>query len=519
MEEKQKKLMKTMDGNEAAAYVSYAFTEVATIYPITPSSPMAEHVDAWSAAGKKNLFGQRVKLVEMQSEAGACGAMHGALESGALATSYTASQGLLLMIPPMYRISGQLHPGVLHVSARSVGTNTISIYGEHSDIYACRQTGCAILCASSVQEVMDLGAVAHIAAIQGRIPFLHFFDGFRTSHEIQKIEVWDEASLQEMMPVEAVDAFRKRALNPEHPVQRGTAQNPDIFFQVREAANGYYDRLPEIVENTMNDVNERAGTEYHLFDYYGDKEARHVIVAMGSVCETIKETIDAIQQAGREKIGLVQVRLFRPFSKKHLLAALPKSVKQITVLDRSKEPGAVGEALYLDIVAALKDSPYASVPVFGGRYGLGSKDVTPGDIAAVYKNYHTKNFTIGICDDVTHLSLKPYPVEMTGERAYECKFWGMGADGTVGANKNSIKIIGENTPLQVQAYFEYDSRKSGGVTISHLRFGKQPIRSAYRVHQADFVACHMPAYLECYDMAQDLRQGGTFLLNCRFFNI
>ena len=509
-----KRNTQTMDGNMAAAYVSYAFTEAAAVYPITPSSPMAEYTEKWAAKEKKNAFGHAPLIRQMQSEAGAAGALHGILQAGALGTTYTASQGLLLMVPNLYKMAGELLPAVIHVAARALATHALSIFCDHSDIYACRQTGCAILCASSVQEVMDLGAVAHIAAIQGRIPFLHFFDGFRTSHEIQKIEVWDEASLQEMMPVEAVDAFRKRALNPEHPVQRGTAQNPDIFFQVREAANGYYDRLPEIVENTMNDVNERAGTEYHLFDYYGDKEARHVIVAMGSVCETIKETIDAMQQAGREKIGLVQVRLFRPFSKKHLLAALPKSVKQITVLDRSKEPGAVGEALYLDIVAALKDSPYASVPVFGGRYGLGSKDVTPGDIAAVYKNYHTKNFTIGICDDVTHLSLKPYPVEMTGERAYECKFWGMGADGTVGANKNSIKIIGENTPLQVQAYFEYDSRKSGGVTISHLRFGKQPIRSAYRVHQADFVACHMPAYLERYDMAQDLRQGGTFLLNC-----
>lgn len=504
----------TMDGNMAAAYVSYAFTEAAAVYPITPSSPMAEYTEKWAAKEKKNAFGHAPLIRQMQSEAGAAGALHGILQAGALGTTYTASQGLLLMVPNLYKMAGELLPAVIHVAARALATHALSIFCDHSDIYACRQTGCAILCASDVQEVMDLGAVAHVAAIQGRIPFLHFFDGFRTSHEIQKIKVWDDISLQEMLPREAVDAFRKRALNPEHPVQRGTAQNPDIFFQVREASNGYYERLPEIVEDTMNEVNERAGTDYHLFDYYGDKEATHVIVAMGSVCDTIKETIDAMQQAGRQKIGLVQVRLFRPFSKKHLLAALPKSVKQITVLDRSKEPGAVGEALYLDIVAALKDSPYASVPVFGGRYGLGSKDVTPGDIAAVYKNYHTKNFTLGICDDVTHLSLKPYPVEMMGERAYECKFWGMGADGTVGANKNSIKIIGENTPLQVQAYFEYDSRKSGGVTISHLRFGKQPIRSAYRVYQADFVACHMPAYLERYDMVQDLRRGGTFLLNC-----
>ena len=510
----RKRKTQTMDGNMAAAYVSYAFTEAAAVYPITPSSPMAEYTEKWAAKEKKNAFGHAPLIRQMQSEAGAAGALHGILQAGALGTTYTASQGLLLMVPNLYKMAGELLPAVIHVAARALATHALSIFCDHSDIYACRQTGCAILCASDVQEVMDLGVVAHVAAIQGRIPFLHFFDGFRTSHEIQKIEVWDDISLQEMLPREEVDAFRRRALNPEHPVQRGTAQNPDIFFQVREAANGYYDRLPQIVEDTMNEVNERAGTDYHLFDYYGEKEATHVIVAMGSVCDTIKETIDAMQQEGREKIGLVQVRLFRPFSKKHLLAALPKCVKQITVLDRSKEPGAVGEALYLDIVAALKDSPYASVPVFGGRYGLGSKDVTPGDIAAVYKNYHTKNFTIGICDDVTHLSLKPYPVEMTGERAYECKFWGMGADGTVGANKNSIKIIGENTPLQVQAYFEYDSRKSGGVTISHLRFGKQPIRSAYRVHQADFVACHMPAYLERYDMVQDLRRGGTFLLNC-----
>ena len=504
----------TMDGNMAAAYVSYAFTEAAAVYPITPSSPMAEYTEKWAAKEKKNAFGHAPLIRQMQSEAGAAGALHVILQAGALGTTYTASQGLLLMVPNLYKMAGELLPAVIHVAARALATHALSIFCDHSDIYACRQTGCAILCASDVQEVMDLGAVAHVAAIQGRIPFLHFFDGFRTSHEIQKIKVWDDISLQEMLPREAVDAFRKRALNQEHPVQRGTAQNPDIFFQVREAANGYYDRLPEIVEDTMNKVNERAGTDYHLFDYYGDKEATHVIVAMGSVCETIKETIDAMQQAGRQKIGLVQVRLFRPFSKKHLLAALPKSVKQITVLDRSKEPGAVGEALYLDIVAALKDSPYASVPVFGGRYGLGSKDVTPGDIAAVYKNYHTKNFTIGICDDVTHLSLKPYPVEMTGERAYECKFWGMGADGTVGANKNSIKIIGENTPLQVQAYFEYDSRKSGGVTISHLRFGDEPIRSTYYVNNADFIACHNASYMHKYQIVQDVNPGGTFLLNC-----
>ncbi|MGN1206110.1 MAG: pyruvate:ferredoxin (flavodoxin) oxidoreductase [Eubacterium sp.] len=510
----RKRTTQTMDGNMAAAHVSYAFTEAAAVYPITPSSPMAEYTEKWAAKDKKNAFGHAPLIRQMQSEAGAAGALHGILQAGALGTTYTASQGLLLMVPNLYKMAGELLPAVIHVAARALATHALSIFCDHSDVYACRQTGCAILCAANVQEVMDLGAVAHVSALEGRIPFIHFFDGFRTSHEIQKIEIWDETSLQEMIPQKAVDEFRKRALNPEHPVQRGTAQNPDIFFQTREAANGYYDRLPEIVENTMHMVNERAGTEYHLFDYYGDEEATHVIIAMGSVCDTIKETIDAMQQISKEKIGLVQVRLFRPFSRKHLLETLPKSVKQISVLDRSKEPGAVGEALYLDIVAALKDSLYASVPVFGGRYGLGSKDVTPEDIAAVYKNYHNKIFTIGICDDVTHLSLKPYPVTMSGERAYECKFWGMGADGTVGANKNSIKIIGEHTPLQVQAYFEYDSRKSGGVTISHLRFGKRPIRSAYRVYKADFVACHMPAYLERYDMVQDLRDGGIFLLNC-----
>ena len=514
MEEKQKKLMKTMDGNEAAAYVSYAFTEVATIYPITPSSPMAEHVDAWSAAGKKNLFGQRVKLVEMQSEAGACGAMHGALESGALATSYTASQGLLLMIPPMYRISGQLHPGVLHVSARSVGTHAFSIFGEHSDVMATRQTGFAMLCSSTVQEIMDLAGVAHLAAIKGRVPFLHFFDGFRTSHEIQKIETWDYEDLKEMADMDAIDAFRKNALNPNHPVQRGSAQNPDIFFQAREACNPYYDALPAIVQEYMDKVNEKIGTDYKLFNYYGAADAEHVIIAMGSVCDTIEETIDYLVAAGK-KVGVVKVRLYRPFSAEALINAIPETVKQISVLDRTKEPGSLGEPLYLDVVAALKGSKFESTPVFTGRYGLGSKDTTPAQIVAVYENTEKQRFTIGIVDDVTNLSLPVgAPLVTTPEGTINCKFWGLGADGTVGANKNSIKIIGDNTDMYAQAYFDYDSKKSGGVTMSHLRFGKKPIKSTYLIHKANFVACHNPSYVNKYHMVEELVDGGTFLLNC-----
>nr|MBP3598189.1 pyruvate:ferredoxin (flavodoxin) oxidoreductase [Eubacterium sp.] len=510
----KKRNKKTMDGNMAAAHVSYAFTEAAAIYPITPSSPMADYTDLWANEGVKNIFGQPVVMSEMQSEAGAAGALHGSLQAGALSTTYTASQGLLLMIPNMYKMAGELLPAVIHVSARALASHALSIFGDHSDVYACRQTGFAMLCAGNVQEVMDLGAVAHLSAIEGRVPFLHFFDGFRTSHEIQKIEVWDYEDLKDMCPMEAVKEFRARALNPHHPVQRGTAQNPDIFFQAREASNGYYDRLPQIVETYMKKVNEKAGTNYQLFNYYGDPEAEKVIVAMGSVCDVTEETIDYLMEKG-EKVGLVKVRLFRPFSAEHLVKALPNTVKQIYVLDRSKEPGAQGEALYLDVVAACKDSKFKDVPVFGGRYGLGSKDVYPTDIIAVYRNENKKEFTLGIEDDVTHLSLpRRESPETEPKGTTSCKFWGMGADGTVGANKNSIKIIGDHTDKYVQAYFDYDSKKSGGVTISHLRFGDQPIQSTYLIHKADFVACHTPAYLRKYYMVQDLKPNGSFLLNC-----
>ena len=505
---------KTMDGNMAAAHVSYAFTEATALYPITPSSPMADYVDLWANEGLKNIFGQPVMLSEMQSEAGAAGALHGSLQAGALSTTYTASQGLLLMIPNMYKMAGELLPAVLHVSARSLATHALSIFGDHTDVYACRQTGFAMLCAGNVQEVMDLGAVAHLCAIEGRVPFLHFFDGFRTSHEIQKIEVWDYEDLKEMCPMEAVQAFRDRALNPNRPVQRGTAQNPDIFFQMREAANSYYDRLPSIVETYMGKVNEKAGTDYKLFNYYGAPDADRVIVAMGSVCDAAEETIDYLMARG-EKVGLVKVRLFRPFSAKHLIAALPDTVKCIQVLDRSKEPGAQGEALFLDVTSALRDSEFKDVPIFGGRYGLGSKDTYPSDLIAVYNNTSKNGFTIGIEDDVTHLSLpRTESPETSPEGTTSCKFWGMGADGTVGANKNSIKIIGDHTEKYVQAYFDYDSKKSGGVTISHLRFGDKPIKSSYLINKADFVACHMPAYIYKYDMVQDLKPGGSFLLNC-----
>ena len=517
MEEKQKKLMKTMDGNEAAAYVSYAFTEVATIYPITPSSPMAEHVDAWSAAGKKNLFGQRVKLVEMQSEAGACGAMHGALESSALATSYTASQGLLLMIPPMYRISGQLHPGVLHVSARSVGTHAFSIFGEHSDVMATRQTGFAMLCSSTVQEIMDLAGVAHLAAIKGRVPFLHFFDGFRTSHEIQKVEVMDYADLDRLLDREALDAFRKRSLNPERPVQRSTVQNPDVYFQYREAANPYYEAIPEIVENYMGEINKITGRDYHLFNYYGCPDAEEVIIAMGSVDGVIRETVDYLNAHGR-KTGYLQVHLYRPFSIKHFLSAIPETVKRIAVMDRTKEPGSLGEPLYLDVCSAIAESG-RSIRVYAGRYGLSIKDVTANQIEAVFNNLEAEepknHFTVGINDDVTHHSLTVgAPIDAVAEGTISCKFWGLGSDGTVGANKNSIKIIGDHTDMYVQAYFEYDTKKSGGVTRSHLRFGHKPIRGSYLVSHADFVACHNQSYIQKYDIVQECKPGGTFLLNC-----
>lgn len=514
MSNQMARVMKTMDGNTAAAHVSYAFTEVAAIYPITPSTPMADCTDQWADKGRKNIFGQQVVLSEMQSEGGAAGAVHGSLQAGALTTTYTASQGLLLMLPNMYKIAGELLPGVIHVAARTLATHALSIFGDHSDVYACRQSGFAMLCAGNVQEVMDLGAVAHLTAIEGRVPFLHFFDGFRTSHEIQKIGIWDYEDLREMCNMEAVQAFRDRALNPEHPVQRGMAQNPDVYFQMREACNEYYNRVPELTQKYMDKVNERIGTNYQLFQYYGAPDAEKIIIAMGSVCDTIEETIDYMQGIG-EKAGVIKVRLFRPFSAKHLLHVIPETVQQIYVLDRSKEPGAQGEALFLDVVSALKGSRFDTVPVTGGRYGLSSKDTTPADILAVFAGGARQGFTVGIRDDVTHLSLARRQNPVTEpEGTTSCKFWGMGADGTVGANKNSIKIIGDHTDKFVQAYFDYDSKKSGGVTISHLRFGDRPIKSTYLIHKADFVACHMPAYVRKYKMVQDLKEGGAFLLNC-----
>ncbi len=509
---------KTMDGNNAAAHVSYAFTDVAAIYPITPSSVMAEVTDIWSAQGQKNIFGRPVKVAEMQSEAGAAGAVHGSLAAGAMTTTYTASQGLLLMIPNMYKIAGELLPNVIHVSARALAYHALNIFGDHSDVYSCRQTGYAMLCSSSVQEVMDLGAVAHLSTIKGRVPFLHFFDGFRTSHEIQKIQVWDYDDLADMVDWDAVDRFRKEALNPDHPVQRGTAQNPDIYFQGREAANTYYDDLPAVVEDYMNQVNKKIGSKYKLFNYYGARDAKNVIIAMGSVNETIEETVDYLNAAG-EKVGLIKVRLYRPFSVKHLIAALPKTVEKITVLDRTKESGSIGEPLYLDVVAAIADSKFAGTPIYSGRYGLGSKDTTPGQIVSVYRNMQAsrpkKRFTIGIEDDVTKLSLKvKEDPDTTPKGTTSCKFWGLGSDGTVGANKNSIKIIGDHTNLYAQGYFSYDSKKSGGITVSHLRFGKKPIKSTYLINKADFVACHNPSYVDKYDMVSDIKPGGTFLLNC-----
>ena len=508
--------MKTMDGNTAAAHVSYAFTEVATIYPITPSSPMADYTDQWATQGRKNIFGNTVKLVELESEGGASGAFHGSLAAGALTTTYTASQGLLLMIPNMYKVAGELLPGVIDVSARALASHALSIFGDHQDIYACRQTGFAMLCSNSVQEVMDLGAVAHLAAIEGRVPFLHFFDGFRTSHEIQKVEVWDYEDLKEMCDMDAVAAFKKRALNPEHPVLHGSAQNPDIFFQVREACNPYYDAIPDLVEKYMNMVNAKIGTDYKPFNYVGAPDAEKVIIAMGSVCETIDETIDYMLAKG-EKVGAIKVHLYRPFSAKHLLAVMPKSVKTISVIDRTKEPGSIGEPLYLDVVAALKGTEFESVKVPNGRYGLGSKNTTPADIFAIFANEDKAGFTVGIVDDVTNTSLPRIETANTAPAGTtSCKFWGLGADGTVGANKNSIKIIGDHTPMYAQAYFDYDSKKSGGVTTSHLRFGKTPIKSTYLIDKADFVACHCPAYMNKYDMVQDVKDGGTFLLNCEW---
>jgi len=513
--------LKTMDGNTAAAHVSYAFTEVAGIYPITPSSPMADNVDQWAAAGRKNIFGTTVKVVEMQSEGGASGTVHGALAAGALTTTYTASQGLLLMIPNMYKIAGELLPCVFHVSARTLATHALNIFGDHSDVMSCRQTGFAMLAEGNVQEVMDLGAVAHLATIKGRVPFLNFFDGFRTSHEIQKIAIWDYDDLKDMVDMDAVEAFRKRALNPEHPVMRGSHENGDIFFQHREACNKYYDAIPDIVEEYMGKVNEKLGTNYQLFNYYGAPDADRVIVAMGSICDVAEEVIDYLNAHG-EKVGLVKVRLYRPFRADKLIAAIPATCKKIAVLDRTKEPGSLGEPLYQDVVTALANAGMSDVTVIGGRYGLGSKDTPPRSVFAVYEELQKaapkRQFTIGIVDDVTNLSLPEHQAPNTAaEGTIECKFWGLGGDGTVGANKNSIKIIGDHTDKYVQAYFQYDSKKTGGVTISHLRFGDKPIKSPYYINKADFVACHVPAYIvKGFPMVRDVKDGGVFLINCQW---
>lgn len=509
---------KTMDGNSAAAHVSYAFTEVAAIYPITPSSPMAEETDAMAAKGVENLFGQTVKVAELESEAGAAGAVHGSLSAGALTTTYTASQGLLLMIPNMYKIAGELIPSVIHVSARCVSTHALNIFGDHSDVMACRQTGYAMLCSANVQEVMDLGAVAHLATLKCRVPFLHFFDGFRTSHEVQKIEIWDYEDLRDMLDMQDVADFRARALNPERPVLRGSAENSDIFFQHREACNTYYNDAVAATEMYMNKVNEKLGTNYKPFNYYGAEDADRVIVAMGSVCDTIKETVDFLNARG-EKVGMICVHLYRPFSVEHLVAELPESVKSISVIDRTKEPGSLGEPLYLDVVAALKGTKFDAVPVYGGRYGLGSKDTLPAHIIAAYANMNAaepkKMFSLSINDDVTNLSLPVTEApDTTPAGTTSCKFWGLGSDGTVGANKDSIKIIGDHTDMYAQGYFFYDSKKSGGITVSHLRFGSSPITSTYLINKANFVACHNPSYVTKYDMVQDLLPGGTFLLNC-----
>ena len=512
---------KTMDGNTAAAHVSYAFTEVAGIYPITPSSPMADNVDQWSAAGRKNIFGDTVKVVEMQSEAGAAGTVHGSLAAGALTTTYTASQGLLLMIPNMYKIAGELLPCVFHVSARTVAAQALNIFGDHSDVYACRQTGFAMLCETNVQEVMDLGAVAHLSAIEGRVPFINFFDGFRTSHEIQKIAIWDYEDLKDMVNMDAVNAFRAHSLNPERPAMRGSHENDDIFFQHREAANKYYNALPAVVEKYMAKVNEKLGTNYQLFNYYGAADADRVIVAMGSINDVAEEVIDYLNAHG-EKVGLVKVRLFRPFCAEKLLAAIPATAKKIAVLDRTKEPGSQGEPLYQDVVMALAQAGRHDVTVIGGRYGLGSKDTHPASVFAVYeelaKDAPKHEFTIGIVDDVTHLSLDEQVSPNTAaEGTIECKFWGLGGDGTVGANKNSIKIIGDHTEKYVQAYFQYDSKKTGGVTVSHLRFGDKPIKSPYYINKADFVACHNPSYItKGFKIVQDVKPGGVFLINCQW---
>ena len=514
--------LKSMDGNNAAAYVSYAFTEVAGIYPITPSSPMADYVDQWAAAGQKNIFGTTVKVCEMQSEAGASGTVHGSLAAGALTTTYTASQGLLLMIPNMYKIAGELLPCVFHVSARTVASHALNIFGDHSDVMACRQTGFAMLAEGNVQEVMDLAPVAHLAAIKGRVPFINFFDGFRTSHEIQKIAIWDYEDLKEMCDMDAVAAFRKHALNPERPAMRGSHENGDIFFQHREACNEYYEKLPAVVEEYMDKVNAKLGTDYKLFNYYGAADADRVIIAMGSFCDVTEEVIDYLNAHG-EKVGLIKVRLYRPFSTEKLLEAIPATAKKIAVMDRTKEPGALGEPLYLDVVSALANAGKTDVTVIGGRYGLGSKDTPPASVFAVYselkKDAPKRQFTIGIVDDVTNMSLeedKNAP-NTAAEGTIECKFWGLGGDGTVGANKNSIKIIGDHTDKYVQAYFQYDSKKTGGITISHLRFGDKPIKSPYYINKADFVACHNPSYVvKGYKMVNDVKPGGVFMINCQW---
>lgn len=511
-----KREKKTMDGNHAAAHVAYAFSDTALIYPITPSSAMAELVDEWASEGRKNIFGQTVKVTQMQSEAGAAGAVHGSLAAGALTVTFTASQGLLLMIPNLYKIAGEQLPGVFHVAARTVATHALSIFGDHSDIYACRQTGVAMLASGSVQEAMDLAPVAHLAAVRGKLPFIHFFDGFRTSHEMQKIEVWDYKDLRELADPQAITTFRQQALNPNHTKMMGSAQNPDIFFQAREASNPYYNAMPDIVEDYMERINQRIGTDYKPFCYYGAKDAEHIIIAMGSVCGTIRETVDCLRKGGA-KTGLVEVHLYRPFSAGHLLSVLPASVRQISVLDRTKEPGAAGEPLFLDVVAALRDTAFHNIPIMSGRYGLSSKNTTPAQINAVYSNQAPtgkREFTIGITDDVTHLSLESRQINTAPQNTICCKFWGLGGDGTVSANKNSVKIIGDHTEKYVQAYFDYDSKKSRGLTVSHLRFGDEPISSSYLIERADFVACHNPTYLYKYNMVQDVKDGGIFLLNC-----
>ena len=508
--------MKTMDGNTAAAHISYGFTEVAAIYPITPSTPMGETVDEWAAKGKKNIFGEPVKVVEMQSEAGAAGALHGSLQGGALSSTYTASQGLLLMIPNMYKMMGERLPAVIHVSARAIATSSLSIFGDHQDVMAARQTGFAMLCEGSVQEVMDLSGVAHLTAIKKRMPFLNFFDGFRVSHELQKVEVIEQEELAKLIDYEALEDFRNSALNPNHPVTRGTAQNPDVYFQMAESINKYYEDIPDVVENYMSEITKLTGREYHCFDYYGAKDADRIIISMGAVSEVVEEVVDYLNKNG-EKVGLVKVRLYRPFSVEKLLKAIPTSVKKIAVLDRTKEPGSIGEPLYLDIVKAYNGKENAPM-IIGGRFGLGSKDPTPSDIAAVFKNLSESKskdrFTIGIIDDDTNLSLEPVKdIDVAQEGTTACKFWGLGSDGTVGANKSAIKIIGDHTEMYAQAYFSYDSRKSGGVTVSHLRFGKTPIKAHYEVDRADFVACHNQAYVYTFPVLDGLKKGGKFVLN------